>query len=751
MFNKSIYGVKVTMKTHRNEIVRVVSMVVSIVLLVFNLRAQTAYIRCNKFWGGINANGQNSAITYSAADLNTFADYGAVGLRLNGTESNLGGYVVVACKDWVDPATNTLIPYAVFPPVHQGFANGKVVTPMKNYVRYASPVDSVYYQSTKYKLTAPNFGSGATVDPSNCIGTSDQTITVTNEYYCGVQVTRKVLAWSQQYHDNYVITDLTFTNVSSDTLHDFYIFFQDGIYYIARADGTTPSIAAVDQYYNNNTPRRWYHYYGSRVTDTLRIFYVYSSDDPEKPGDNMGQPLTQQQGRLLDKDFWFTATLHASQAPYTPTPSYSGPIDPNDVDDMNQPSVTTVANIQNVLSLPLFSNSFNINSEAYYRLISGQTLASENMTGAGVRPGNHRVNLDELGKSAPGGEPGISSLANSFESYCYSYGPYTFAPGQQIRIVRASGIAGISRELAAEVGRKWLNDKTNGTTTLTDPPNLPDPEKGYFPSNFKFPDDATDVDKKKDRWISLGIKELHETVSRAKWNFLKNYSIPATPAPPPQVVVKPTVGGVSVYWSASPVESDPNFVGYRVWKKVSTYDTVFYKIVYEGTDHSFYDTNVRVSAKTYYYVQAGVRISDTDPNASPWERGQVIWSSRFWTYNTATAGTNSETFPNVANDLDKIVIVPNPFNYRDPNLPGYNIQTPKNLAISFYNLPPVCTIKIYTEYGDLVKTIEHNRFSGNETWKMVNERGQAIASGIYIVVFQTPDGGFSYQKLVVAR
>lgn len=713
--------------------------------------AQTAFIRANKYWGGVDAKGQNSAITYSAADLNTFADMGAVGVRLNGTESNLAGYVTVACRNWRNPSTGDVIPYAVFPPVNSLQPNGKIVTPMANYVRYASPVDSVYYQASKYKLSAPNFGTGATVDPANCIGTSDQTVTVTNEYICGVQVTRKILAWSQQFHDNYVITDLTFTNVSSDTLHEFYILFQDGIYYIARADGSSPSVAAVDQYYNNNTPRRWYHYYGSRTTDTLRIFYVYSSDDPEKSGDNMGQPLTQQQGRLLDKDFWFAATLHASRAPYTPTSSYTGPIDPNDADDMNQPSVATVANCQNVLSLPLFSNSFNVSSQPWYNLLSGQTLASDDMTGSSVRPGHYRVNLDELGKTAPGGEAGISPLANSFESMVYSYGPYEFLPGQQLRIVRAVGIAGISRELAAEVGRKWLSDTKYGTNLLTDPPGLPDPVVGYFPSNFKFPDDATEVDKKKDRWISVGIKELHETVSRAKWNFLNNYNIPTTPPPPPQVVVKPTVGGVTVNWTASPAESDPNFVGYRVWKKVSTYDTVFYKIAYEGTDREFYDTHVRVTAKTFYFVQAGVRVSPTDPNATPAERGDTLWSSRFWTYNSSTAGTNSETLPNLANDLEKIVIVPNPFNYRDPNLPGYNIQTPKNLAVSFYNLPRTVTIRIYTEYGDLVKTIEHNRESGNETWKMVNERGQAIASGIYIVVFQTPEGAVSYQKLVVAR
>jgi hypothetical protein len=72
----------------------------------------------------------------------------------------------------------------------------------------------------------------------------------------------------------------------------------------------------------------------------------------------------------------------------------------------------------------------------------------------------------------------------------------------------------------------------------------------------------------------------------------------------------------------------------------------------------------------------------------------------------------------------------------------------------FFKLPAACTIKIFTENGDLVKTIEHTDFpapSGYEQWDMLTESQQAIASGVYVVVFQTPDGGISYQKLLVVR
>jgi hypothetical protein len=695
--------------------------------------AQTANIRVNRYWGSVNAAGTNTQVNYGATDLNLFADQGAYGMSLQANETYFGGHVALICSNWKDNKDGSIVPYALFPAQSVRQVNGlDIVVPLANYLRYASPIDSVYYQTSKVKLSSPNFGEKAVVDPSKCIGTSDQTVTTTNKYFNDVTVARKVLAWGQQLNDNYVITDYTFTNNSTQTLNNFYIFYNEGNYYLRFSDGNTPAVAAVDNFYNAASgPRRWYHYYGSRTSDSLRIFYEYFGDDPEKAGDNMGQPLTEQQGRLRSKDFWFSSTLHASTKPYKPAGTAFPAVDANDADDMNQPSVTTTASHNQKLGLNFFGSQTAINDKGYFDLATGTTLASEDMTGADVRPGHHRKNNDELGKSAPGGEVGMDPLNILWGNMIYSYGPYTFAPGEQIRIVRATGFAGISRELAVEVGKKWMNK------TLTDPPNLPNATTGYFPSNFAFPTDATENDKKKDRWISLGIKEMHATVSRAKQNFKSGYNIPVTPAPPTKTVVKPlNSGGIQISWQPSVSESTPGFVGYRLFKKISTYDTVYYKLVYQGKTPSFFDTKVRPSPKYFYHIQAGVKYN-----------ADTLWSSKFWRYNTN--GTSASTTPNTGS-MDNIVIAPNPFNYRDPVLTKYLFQSPKNLTLTFFNLPPQVTISLYTENGDLVRTVQ-SAGTGDYKMKMVNESGQAIASGVYVVVFQTPDGGFSYQKLVVAR
>ena len=50
----------------------------------------------------------------------------------------------------------------------------------------------------------------------------------------------------------------------------------------------------------------------------------------------------------------------------------------------------------------------------------------------------------------------------------------------------------------------------------------------------------------------------------------------------------------------------------------------------------------------------------------------------------------------------------------------------------FLNIPPQCKIKIYTERGDLIKTINHDDGSGDEAWDSVTSTRQLIASGIYL-------------------
>jgi len=102
--------------------------------------------------------------------------------------------------------------------------------------------------------------------------------------------------------------------------------------------------------------------------------------------------------------------------------------------------------------------------------------------------------------------------------------------------------------------------------------------------------------------------------------------------------------------------------------------------------------------------------------------------------------------------MSKIRIVPNPYNINDPLVKLY-YSDKDGRQINFYNLPGSVMIKIFTENGDLVKTIDHYspQSDGYEKWDMITDNQQVISSGVYVAVFQKPDGEVSFHKFVVVR
>ena len=97
-------------------------------------------------------------------------------------------------------------------------------------------------------------------------------------------------------------------------------------------------------------------------------------------------------------------------------------------------------------------------------------------------------------------------------------------------------------------------------------------------------------------------------------------------------------------------------------------------------------------------------------------------------------------------DLSEIRVVPNPY------IVGAEWEELQNVhQIRFMFLPPVCTINIYTLNGELVKTINHNNFTGDEPWNVTNSSNQAVAFGVYVYVVTTPDGKKYTGKFAIIR
>lgn len=89
----------------------------------------------------------------------------------------------------------------------------------------------------------------------------------------------------------------------------------------------------------------------------------------------------------------------------------------------------------------------------------------------------------------------------------------------------------------------------------------------------------------------------------------------------------------------------------------------------------------------------------------------------------------------VDNPLKDIAVVPNPYRAQAIWEPKSGFASGRGeRRVQFINLPPKCTIKIFTITGELVDTIYHNKtfWDGSETWDLLNKENMEIAYGVYI-------------------
>jgi hypothetical protein len=91
----------------------------------------------------------------------------------------------------------------------------------------------------------------------------------------------------------------------------------------------------------------------------------------------------------------------------------------------------------------------------------------------------------------------------------------------------------------------------------------------------------------------------------------------------------------------------------------------------------------------------------------------------------------------VATDvLDKINIVPNPYY-------GYSDYESNQLdnRVRLTNLPEICTIKIFSVNGTLIREYDKDEDLTYLDWDLKNQAGIPVASGVYIIHVDVPGVG----------
>ncbi len=537
------------------------------------------------------------------------------------------------------------------------------------------------------------------VDDIDVAQPPDRMIEIVMNTSIGLTVTRRLRAFSQQYHDNYFVYEYTLKNtgivdlsgtVIPDTLTGVVLHFQ---YRYAHGKesflgGYAPSNnvdwgrnsvnQAVGQ--DPNAPgfefRAQYSWYGRHSQATF--------------GDDLGAPAHTTDGHLTSARYVGTVTLHADTSPQDMT------------DDVNQPSTTQYIGSD---TGPQGINQFDP---------ALMTRKYEVMTAGHPNP----THADALGS---GFADTWGSDAGGF-AQGQGYGPYTLLPGDSVRIVLAEAVAGLSREMCYEVGGNWLQNQ---------PP-------------FTLPDGATTNDRVeyKNAWVETGIDSMYQTFRRAIQNYQSGYSIPQPPPAPSFFDVRSGGDRVSLSW-ADNAASWSGFDGYEVYRAFQQPDTSYEKIFscnLSNVVHAYDDTTARRGFDYYYYV-----VSKDDGSTNDIQPGVPLVSSRFYTKTNVPAYLRRPA----AESFSAIRVVPNPFNIRARSL-QFGTEEGQD-RIAFFGLPPVCTIRIYTERGDLINTIEHTNGSGDEFWESVTSSRQIIVSGVYVAHFETPDGGAAIRKFIVIR
>jgi len=92
--------------------------------------------------------------------------------------------------------------------------------------------------------------------------------------------------------------------------------------------------------------------------------------------------------------------------------------------------------------------------------------------------------------------------------------------------------------------------------------------------------------------------------------------------------------------------------------------------------------------------------------------------------------------------LDNIYVVPNPYvAFSELEVPGSTSTRRGDNRLQFRNLPPKCTIRIYTMVGELVDTILKDDDTSLASWNVLSYEGQRLAYGVYIYHVDVPGVG----------
>lgn len=596
-------------------------------------------------------------------------------------------------------------------------------------------------QSFKYPVAYDSF---ATDMPADVL--VEQTINT----LIGLTVHRKVWAFTNEYHDNYHIIELVFENtgiagepddnieIPEQTLEGIHIGM---VRNYAMAGEAGNNLVGYGANWGRNTMNDvigddlsdWYE---EQYPD-LRTQYAWLGYEPTQDRLNtIGVPMTFESGLYKQMPGDTTGRMHSANFAGFVTLHADNPQDAADdvpldqrADDSSQPSMT--GHISN--GGQFASNSADDETKLVAELellTSGHASHADLVVGeAATEPEPREDWMQRMaGQSSDPGTDIEGRLSMT------GYGPYELDPGEQFRIVQAIGIDGLDEEAALVIGEQYkqLLNQGNGD------------------ADIEFDSDRNgtiepDEQRSKNMWVMTARDSLIDTWFNAKANYESGFSIPSPPKPPRNFTVTSKPDEIELTWELYDGENPQSFEIYRTRSYVNAFRGSEYELIAtpDGSATNYVDSDVSRGVSYFYYMKVVGDVNTDNTGNTP--TGVPLKSNRQFTqtYNPAILKRPPGA------QIDDVKIVPNPYNLNaDQEIRWPDIQD----KVGFLEIPGQCDIKIYTESGQLVRSIEHRDLSGDEYWNLTTDANQVVSSGIYIVVVEDIETGSKViKKMVIIR
>ena len=564
-----------------------------------------------------------------------------------------------------------------------------------------------------------------TMDPSMA---ADRKMTVSNNSRIGITTVATMNAFSQEYHDDYHIIEYSFTNTGN----------VDGDEDIELSAGLTGVYFFFIHRYMVHDASSWIRGGGApwgkfTMNDAVgdghedydvdfRAQYAWAGLNPDNTSfSSIGGPMMFPHWASAGYDT--TGRLAAAQMVGRVT--ISSPDTYGSGDTGEQPRTMGV----------MGSDDPNLTTDEYNTTL--MQIQYDTYMASGRQYPHHADDIEpDGGFDTPTNAPNIFDgvYDEGGWSVIEGHGPYDIPFGGTVDIVVADGVNGLSMKAKYDIGKLY---KATGAT--------PD-ESAMLEYN------GTSMTK--NQWALTAKDSLFQTFDRALENYAAGYSIPQPPYPPESFAVTSGTDKLTLSWV--PMSGGPDIDGWHVYRAKGAYNFPYvgealadhgglgHELIAElsGSATSYEDATASRGERYYYFIQAVGNAADN--NGGAMTPAGALKSNQHWTQTYLPASLKRSPGASLAD----VRVVPNPYHIGATT----DVRFSSKDKLAFLDVPANCTIKIYTQLGELVDIIEHTDGSGDEYWDQTTSSRQVVASGLYIAHITDNDGGETAErKFVIIR